>query len=48
MIARYILKNAIVLQTMKIWNGGQPEIERKLTSFPRASSTCELIVYDDS
>lgn len=47
-MARYILNNAIVLQTMKIWNGGQPEIERKLSSFPKASSTCELIVYDGS
>ncbi|CAJ2669803.1 unnamed protein product [Trifolium pratense] len=31
MLVRYILKNASVLQTMKIWNSGQPEIERILS-----------------
>jgi hypothetical protein len=45
MLARYILKNAKVLQTMKIWNSGQPEIERQVSSCPRASATCELTVY---
>ncbi|XP_058736754.1 F-box/FBD/LRR-repeat protein At3g26920-like [Vicia villosa] len=45
LLAKYILKNAAVLQTMKIWNGGQPEIERLLQSCPRASSTCKLTVY---
>jgi len=48
MLARYIFKNARVLQTMKIWNVGQPGIERILFSVPRASSTCKLTVYNDS
>jgi len=41
-LAKYILKNARVLQTMKICYIGQPEIERLLSSCPRASSTCQL------
>ncbi|XP_058736765.1 F-box/LRR-repeat protein At4g14103-like [Vicia villosa] len=45
LLAKYILKNSTVLQTMKIWNGGQPEIERLLQSCPRASSMCKLTVY---
>ncbi|KAL5057466.1 hypothetical protein RYX36_029070, partial [Vicia faba] len=45
LLAKYILKNAAVLQTMKIWNGGHPGIEGLLRSFPRASSTCKLTVY---
>jgi hypothetical protein len=44
MLVRYILKNAQVLQTMKIKNSGQPEIEKILSSFPRASATCKLTV----
>jgi hypothetical protein len=44
MLARYILKNAGVLQTMKIWNSGPPEIKRILSAFPRASSTCKLTI----
>ncbi|XP_058753055.1 FBD-associated F-box protein At5g22730-like [Vicia villosa] len=45
LLAKYILKNSAVLQTMKIWNGGQPKIKRLLLSCPRASSTCKLTVY---
>ncbi|RHN66009.1 putative FBD domain, leucine-rich repeat domain, L domain-containing protein [Medicago truncatula] len=41
-LARYILKNARVLQTMKIWYIGSPEIETLLSSCPRASSACKL------
>jgi hypothetical protein len=47
MLASYILKNANVLQTMKIWNSGQPEIKRILSAFPRASSTCKLTVFKE-
>ncbi|RHN45198.1 putative FBD domain, leucine-rich repeat domain, L domain-containing protein [Medicago truncatula] len=42
MLARYILKNARVLQTMTISNRGQPEIKGLLSSCPRASATCKL------
>ncbi|XP_045802181.1 F-box/FBD/LRR-repeat protein At5g53840-like [Trifolium pratense] len=41
---RYILKNARVLQTMKIHCGEDLEIEKELSLCPRASSTCELII----
>ncbi|XP_058760968.1 F-box/FBD/LRR-repeat protein At4g26340-like [Vicia villosa] len=44
MVARYILKNAAVLQTMKIWCIGEQslELEINLSSCPRASATCQL------
>lgn len=45
LMAAYILKNATVLKTMKIWNSGNPEIERLLSSFPKASSTCKLTIH---
>lgn len=46
MLARYILNNARVLQTMMIWSDKeQPQIERELSSCPRASTTCQLSVY---
>jgi len=46
MLARYILNNAKVLQTMTIWSDKeQTEIERELSSCPRASATCQLSVY---
>ncbi|GAU38446.1 hypothetical protein TSUD_151690 [Trifolium subterraneum] len=41
-LARYILKNARVLQTMRICTIGEPEIKELLSSFPRASSSCKL------
>ncbi|CAJ2655045.1 unnamed protein product [Trifolium pratense] len=47
LLAIYILKNARVLQTMVIWNGGNfLELERLLSLCPKASSTCKLTVYD--
>ncbi|CAK8530223.1 unnamed protein product [Lathyrus sativus] len=44
MVARYILKNAAVLQTMIIWCVGErsPELEKNLSACPRASATCRL------
>ncbi|XP_045817839.1 putative FBD-associated F-box protein At5g56440 [Trifolium pratense] len=47
MLARYILKNARVLQTMKISCVREmlPEIENKLSSCHRASATCQLSFY---
>jgi hypothetical protein len=46
MLARYILNNARVLETMTIWSDReQPEIERELSSCTRASVTCQLSVY---
>jgi hypothetical protein len=48
MLASYILKNAKVLQTMKIWNNGQPGIKKILSTVPMASSMCKLTVYNDS
>jgi len=46
MLARYILNNANSLQTMTIWSDKeQTEIERELSSCPRASATCQLSVY---
>jgi hypothetical protein len=45
MLAKYILKNAEVLQTMEIWNSGETKIKRQLSSCPRASATCKLTVY---
>jgi hypothetical protein len=47
MLARYILKSAKVLQTMNIWNMGKPAIKKRLSKFPKASSTCKLTVYHD-
>ncbi|XP_058741512.1 F-box/FBD/LRR-repeat protein At5g22660-like [Vicia villosa] len=44
MLASYILKNASILQTMKIWNCGHSKNKRIISSFPRASSTCKLTV----
>ncbi|GAU25867.1 hypothetical protein TSUD_164080 [Trifolium subterraneum] len=44
-LAKYILKNAEVLQTMKVRNTGQTKIKRQLSSCPRASAICELKVY---
>ncbi|KAK2387729.1 FBD-associated F-box protein [Trifolium repens] len=42
-MARYILKTAKVLQTMRIdIIGQQPGLEELLSSFPRASSLCKL------
>ncbi|GAU13053.1 hypothetical protein TSUD_173530 [Trifolium subterraneum] len=48
MLASYILKNARVLQTMKIWNDGQPGIKRILSAVPMSSSMCKLTVYNES
>ncbi|KAK2414076.1 hypothetical protein QL285_036711 [Trifolium repens] len=45
-LARYILKNAKVLQNMIIWNLGQPEIYSLLSSCPTASPTCKLTFHD--
>ncbi|XP_045817489.1 F-box/FBD/LRR-repeat protein At1g78750-like isoform X2 [Trifolium pratense] len=43
MLEQYILKNAIILQTMTIWcKTEQPEMESKLSICPMASETCEL------
>jgi hypothetical protein len=43
MLEQYILKNATILQTMKIWcKTEQPEMEGKLSICPVASATCEL------
>jgi len=42
LVARYILKNARVLQTMTVWDNEHPEVERILSSCPRASSTFQL------
>ncbi|CAJ2652215.1 unnamed protein product [Trifolium pratense] len=46
MLARYILENAKVLQTMRVWNRAraQREIKSELLSCPRASATCEIVV----
>jgi hypothetical protein len=49
-LARYILNNAGVLETMtiSIWGDGeQPEIELELSSYPRASATCQLQFIDN-
>ncbi|RHN57224.1 putative F-box domain, FBD domain, leucine-rich repeat domain, L domain-containing protein [Medicago truncatula] len=46
MLARYILNNARVLQTMTIWSDKeQPQIEKELSLIPMASKTCQLSVY---
>jgi hypothetical protein len=45
MLAKYVLKNARVLQTMDIMNIGQTNIKRLISSCPRASATCKLRVY---
>ncbi|RHN50798.1 putative FBD domain, leucine-rich repeat domain, L domain-containing protein [Medicago truncatula] len=45
MLARFILENARVLETMSIWCcGKRSKIERVLSSCPRASSTCKLSI----
>ncbi|XP_058752420.1 FBD-associated F-box protein At4g10400-like [Vicia villosa] len=45
LLAKYILRNAKILQTMTICSNGEPsEIERKLLSCPKASATCRLLV----
>ncbi|XP_058736894.1 F-box/FBD/LRR-repeat protein At5g53840-like [Vicia villosa] len=46
LLARYILKNARVLETMNIKTIGKSKskIRRCLSSFPRASSMCKVIV----
>jgi hypothetical protein len=44
-LAKYILKNARVLQTMDIINIGQANIKRLISLCPRASATCKLTVY---
>ncbi|XP_058760962.1 FBD-associated F-box protein At3g52670-like [Vicia villosa] len=45
LLAKYILRNAKILQTMTICSYGEPsEIERKLLSCPKASATCRLLV----
>ncbi|CAJ2640056.1 unnamed protein product [Trifolium pratense] len=44
----FILKNARILQTMKVWSGWmqkKSEIEEKLSPCPKASATCQLFVY---
>ncbi|XP_058760925.1 F-box/FBD/LRR-repeat protein At3g26920-like isoform X1 [Vicia villosa] len=44
----YILKNARVLQTMKIkiwYRSEQPEIERKFSLCSKASASCQLLFY---
>jgi hypothetical protein len=48
MLARYILENAKVLQTMRVWNKAraQRETESKLFSSPRASATCKITVIN--
>jgi hypothetical protein len=48
MLPTFILKNARILQTMKVWsdwNQRQSEIEEKLSPCPKASATCQLFVY---
>lgn len=47
MLAEYILKNARVLQTMTIWSDKElPEIETKLSSYPRASANVNFQFFD--
>ncbi|CAJ2640161.1 unnamed protein product [Trifolium pratense] len=44
----FILKNARILQTMKVWSGWmqkKSEIEEKLSPCRKASATCQLFVY---
>ena len=48
MLARFILENARVLETMSIWcytKGSKVELERVLSSCHRASSACQLSMY---
>ncbi|XP_045817832.1 F-box/FBD/LRR-repeat protein At5g56420-like [Trifolium pratense] len=48
MLATFILKNAAILQTMEIWsewNQEKTELEGKLSPYPKASATCQLLVY---
>ncbi|AES63314.1 F-box/RNI/FBD-like domain protein [Medicago truncatula] len=45
MLARFILENARVLQTMKIWsNSKRSDIESQLSPCPKASATCQLSI----
>jgi len=45
-LAKYILKNSRTLVIMAIWSKReQAEIERKLSLCPKASTTCEVLVY---
>ncbi|CAJ2643565.1 F-box/FBD/LRR-repeat protein At4g00160-like [Trifolium pratense] len=44
LFAKYILKNARVLQTMKIHCSEDLKIERELFSCPRASTICDVII----
>jgi hypothetical protein len=47
MLATFILKNAGILETMKIrteWNQEKTEVEEKLSTCPKASATCQLFV----
>ncbi|GAU13059.1 hypothetical protein TSUD_173590 [Trifolium subterraneum] len=50
MLASYILKNASVLQTMNIGNGGKRKraIKRKLSAVPMASAMCKLTIHNGS
>lgn len=46
MLAKFILKNSPVLDTMSIWcSRKRSKIERRLTSCSRASATCQLSIY---
>ncbi|AES63311.1 putative F-box domain, FBD domain, leucine-rich repeat domain, L domain-containing protein [Medicago truncatula] len=48
MLARFILENARVLETMSMWcytKGSKVELERVLSSCHRASSACQLSMY---
>jgi hypothetical protein len=50
MLARFIMKNARVLETMtiSIWGDEEHhEIELELSSYPRASATCQLQFIDN-
>jgi len=48
MLAKFILKNSTVLETMSIWCFRKKyKIERQLTSCSRASATCLLSIYDN-
>ncbi|XP_045797037.1 F-box/FBD/LRR-repeat protein At4g26340-like [Trifolium pratense] len=48
LLAKYILKNARVLQTMKIRNVGQTNIKRLISSYPRDSTMCKVTIYQRS
>jgi hypothetical protein len=46
-LIKYILKNARNLQMMRMQNirDHHDEIERKLSTCPKASATCQLVFY---